>query len=110
VTIHPLPDIRRTIPGIAHEVELILSLALDRDPDRRPSAAAMGRSLDAWCSAQRQEGSPDRLQEHLAAIFPSTYQPTSISGEHTSFSNLRRSVVNGNGDSRRGILSRILGI
>jgi serine/threonine-protein kinase len=109
VTIHPLPDIRHHIPGIAHEIELILSLALDRDPDRRPTAAAMGRALDSWCSAQRQEGSPDRLQEHLAAIFPATYQPASISGEHTSFKNLRRSVVNGNGDPKRGLLSRILG-
>jgi eukaryotic-like serine/threonine-protein kinase len=109
VTVHPLPDIRHNIPGLAHEVELILSLALDKDPDRRPTASAMGRSLDAWCSAQRQEGSPDRLQEHLAAIFPATYQPTSVSGEHTSFKNLRRSLVDGNGDSRRGLLSRILG-
>jgi eukaryotic-like serine/threonine-protein kinase len=109
VTIHPLPDIRHHIPGIAHEIELILSLALDRDPDRRPTAAAMGRALDSWCSAQRQEGSPDRLQEHLAEIFPATYQPASISGEHTSFKNLRRSVVDGNGDPKRGLLSRILG-
>jgi serine/threonine-protein kinase len=109
VTINPLPDIRHRVPAIAHELELILSLALDRDPARRPSAAAMGRTLDAWCAAQRQEGSPDRLQEHLATIFPATYQPTSISGEHTSFSNLRRSVVDSNGDPRRGLLSRILG-
>ena len=109
VTIHPLPDIRRDVPGIAPELELIMSLALDKDPARRPSAAAMGRALDAWCSAQRQEGSPDRLQEHLAAIFPATYQPASISGEHTSFSNLRRSVVDGNGESRRGLLARLLG-
>ncbi len=110
VTIAPLPDIRELIPTLAPEVEGILSLALDKDPARRPSAAAMGRALDAWCSAQRKEGSPDRLQEHLAALFPTSYQPASLSGEHTSFSNLRRSIVNEDGTPRRGLIARIMGL
>ena len=110
VTIEPLPDIRERVPGIAPEVEGILTLALDKDPDRRPSAAAMGRALDAWCSSQRKEGSPDRLQEHLAEIFPATYQPASVSGEHTSFSNLRRSIVNADGSPKRGLMARIMGL
>ena len=106
VTIEPLPDIRERIPGLAPDVEGILSLALDKEPARRPSAAAMGRALDEWCSSQRKEGSPDRLQEHLAEIFPASYMPASISGEHTSFSNLRRSVVTADGTSRRGLIAR----
>ena len=110
VTIEPLPDIRERIPGLAPEVEGILSLALDKEPARRPSAAAMGRALDAWCSSQRKEGSPDRLQEHLAEIFPATYMPASISGEHTSFSNLRRSLVTADGTPRRGLIARIMGL
>ncbi len=110
VTIAPLPDIRERIPGLALEVEGILSLALDKDPARRPSAAAMGRALDAWCSSQRKEGSPDRLQEHLAEIFPATFQPASVSGEQTSFSNLRRSLVNADGTPRRGFIARIMGL
>jgi serine/threonine-protein kinase len=110
VAIHPLPDIRARIPGIAPELERVLYLALDKDPDRRPTAAAMGRALDAWCSAQRKEGSPDRLQEHLAQIFPTTYQPlTAESDEETSFKNLRRALVDAKGTARRGILSRIFG-
>ena len=110
VTIEPLPDIRERIPGLAPDVEGILSLALDKEPARRPSAAAMGRALDAWCSSQRKEGSPDRLQEHLAEIFPATYMPASISGEHTSFSNLRRSLVTADGTPRRGFIARIMGL
>ena len=109
VAINPLPDLRARVRGIAPEVERVLSLALDKDPDRRPTAALMGRALDAWCSSQRQEGSPDRLQEHLAKIFPTTYQPLTDPAEETSFKNLRRALVDGKGEKRKGLLARMLG-
>ena len=34
------------------------------------SAAALGRSLDAWTAARGAPGSPERLQAHLAELFP----------------------------------------
>src|SRR5687767_1439019 len=66
VAINPLPSIRQLVPDIAPELERILNRALEKDPAHRPTAATMGRALDLWCSEQRSEGSPDRLQEHLA--------------------------------------------
>jgi serine/threonine-protein kinase len=110
VAVEPLPDIREQVPDLSPELERILTRALEKDPGHRPTAAAMGRALDGWCISQHREGTPDRLQEHLAQIFPASYQPQSVSGEQTSFSNLRRSVVNGNGESRRGLFARILGL
>jgi eukaryotic-like serine/threonine-protein kinase len=91
VAVHPTPSIRARIPGVPAELERIIQAALDKDPSRRPSAASMGRDLDRWCEAQRVSGSPDMLQEHLAKMFPSTYQP-SRDGDRTSFSNLKRSA------------------
>ena len=93
VAVHPLPSIRATLPDLDPELEQIVMLALERDPARRPTAAAMGRALDDWCEAQNEIGSPDRLQAHLARLFPSTFRPQSrTSGETTTFKNLRRSI------------------
>jgi hypothetical protein len=65
-------------------------LALEKDPARRPTAAAMGHALDEWCLAQNEMGTPDRLQAHLQTIFPATYAPPSArSDEVSSFSTLR---------------------
>ena len=93
---HPVPSIGAHLPGVDPELEQILTLALERDPARRPTAAAMGRSLESWYGAQREFASPDRLQEHLARIFPSSYQARTRSAaeqdEHTSFSALRRAM------------------
>ena len=114
VAVHPTPNIRTRIPNIPAELERIIESALDKDPSKRPTAAHMGRDLDRWCEGQRVPGSPDMLQEHLAKMFPSTYQP-SRDGDRTSFSNLKRSakrVAAGHSSAsfslsgRNGLLSR----
>jgi serine/threonine protein kinase len=105
VAINPLPSIRAHLPQIDDELEQILSLALAREPALRPTAAAMGHALDQWCAAQREFGSPDRLQHHLAELFPATYEVRSLSADEelTTFSNLKRAARG------RGILGRIFG-
>ena len=103
VVARELPDLRRRIPGLDAELEQILALALEKDPVRRPTAAAMGRALDDWCVAQHKPGNPDRLQEHLQRIFPATYSPQSAPAEEkTDFSGLGRKTS-------RGFLARLLG-
>ncbi len=92
VAVHPTPNIRAKIPGIDPELEQIISVALNKDPALRPTAAAMGHDLDEWCAAQTQIPSPDRLHDHLAKLFPTTFQPAKHSGEKTSFSNLKKSA------------------
>ena len=112
VAIHPIPSIRAHVPDIDAELEQILQLALEKDPDRRPTAAAMGRALDNWCSVQQNVGTPDLLQEHLAQIFPSTYKAPTVIEPRTSFSNLRRSakLADESDDSRRkGFIERLFG-
>ncbi len=105
VAIDPLPSIRAHLPQIDDELEQILSLALSREAALRPTAAAMGHALDEWCAAQREFGSPDRLQQHLAELFPSTYEARSVAedAERTTFSNLKRAARG------RGILGRLFG-
>ncbi len=110
VAVDPLPSIRMRLPDIDPELEQILSLALERNPDRRPTASAMGHALDRWCSAQNDVGTPDRLEEHLARLFPGTFQPTTRQAgartpEHTSFSNLGAALRR----PHRGLLARLLG-
>jgi serine/threonine-protein kinase len=95
VTVRPLPSIRSALPGIAAGLEQILASALEREPGRRPTASAMARSLDRWCESQAVVATPDRLQEHLATIFPTSYQPAyehakRATERNTTFSNLRR--------------------
>jgi serine/threonine-protein kinase len=113
VAILPEPDVGAALPGIAPELARVLTAALARDPWRRPTAAAMGRALDEWCSAQQHVGTPDRLQEHLARVFPETYQsPTaaadvSPSEPKTTFSNLRQAARATR--RKRGVLGRLFG-
>jgi serine/threonine protein kinase len=92
VTWRPLRNIRDVVPSVPRAIEEILMAALDRDPARRPTAAAMGHALDRWCESQAVVASPDRLQEHLATLFPSTYRPSTASDELTGFSNFRRGL------------------
>jgi serine/threonine protein kinase len=103
VAVRPLPNIRDKVANIDPELEQILMQALERDPIRRPTAAAMGRALDQWCAAQQEMGTPDRLQEHLGRLFPASYSPPSSSGEQTSFKNLGDA-----GRSSKGLLARLL--
>ena len=90
VAVEPIPNLHSLIPGLDPELEQILVLALEKDPARRLTAAAMGHALDEWCVAQNEMGTPDLLQEHLQTIFPATYAPPSgRNGEVSSFSVLR---------------------
>jgi len=109
VAVLPTPNIRKRIPGIDPEIEQIISVALNKDPALRPTASAMGHDLDRWCAAQREVPSPDLLHEHLAKLFPTTYEPlTRHTAERTSFSNLKKSArrasatPNGNANGGNG--------
>lgn len=116
LAVRPLPAPRSILPDLDPELEAVLMMAIDRQPERRSTAAAMGQALDAWLAARRAHGSPDRLQAHLAALFPSTYQARSALGgeepsvegeEDTHFRNLERAVT---ATRRRGtLLGRLLG-
>jgi eukaryotic-like serine/threonine-protein kinase len=93
VAVLPTPNIRARIPGVDAQLERIISQALHKDPALRPTAAAMGQHLDRWCAAQREVPTPDMLHDHLAKLFPTTYQPlTQHPSEQTSFSNLKKSA------------------
>jgi len=93
VAVLPTPNIRKRIPGIDPALEHIISVALSKDPAQRPTAAAMGHQLDVWCASQDVAPSPDLLHEHLAKLFPTTYEPlTQHAAERTSFSNLKKSA------------------
>ncbi|MGH3042584.1 MAG: serine/threonine-protein kinase [Gaiellaceae bacterium] len=107
VTLKPIPSVRLHAPRVPPEIERTLTQALEREPARRPTAGTMGKTLDRWCEAQPIVSSPDRLQEHLAALFPSTYQPASQKSEFTQFSNFHRGL-RGRRPARR-LLSRLLG-
>ena len=111
VAVHPIPSLPQLIPGLDPELEQILVLALEKDPARRPTAAAMGQALDQWCAAQNELGTPDRLQAHLQTLFPATYQPPSARpGEHTSFSALReRTPLARAGSWWRRVVDRLAG-
>jgi eukaryotic-like serine/threonine-protein kinase len=97
VTWRPLPSVRELVPDIPRSIEEILTSSLDRDPNKRPTAAAMGRALDKWCESQAVVATPDRLQEHLATIFTESYQPPTASEELTHFSNFRRGLKRADG-------------
>ncbi|MEP6689933.1 MAG: serine/threonine-protein kinase [Gemmatimonadaceae bacterium] len=108
VTLKPIPSVRLVNPGVPPELDAIILAALSRDPAHRPTAAQMGRALDQWGESQRVVGTPDRLQEHLAALFPALHRRASIPADdeqRTSFSNFRGLRRRDN----RGLLSRILG-
>ena len=92
VAVHPLPSLKAIVPDIDPELERIINLALQKEPASRPSAHSMGRLLDAWVSSQKQVGTPDQMQDHLAMLFPTSFSPPTITGEQTAFSNLKGSV------------------
>ncbi|MGI8497705.1 MAG: serine/threonine-protein kinase [Gemmatimonadaceae bacterium] len=104
VTVRPLPNVRDIVPDIPAALEDVLSRALARDPSRRPTAAVMGKALDRWAETQAVVPSPDRLQEHLATIFPANYKLRSTSGAFTTFS----AFPSGRKNGTRGWMSRLL--
>src|SRR5687767_3730751 len=111
VTVHPLPSVRARVPQLPGEIEDVLTLALARDPNRRPTAAAMGHGLDRWIERQRPVPTPDRLQEHLATIFPTSHKRISGSSAKaetpTQFSNFKRGLRR---PRKVGFLTRLFGL
>jgi serine/threonine protein kinase len=85
VAVKPLPNPRTLIPDLDPELEQILLMALERDPERRSTAAATGQALDGWIATQQHAASPDQLQAHLANVFPSSYIPRTALTEGRSF-------------------------
>ncbi|MBX3133953.1 MAG: serine/threonine protein kinase [Gemmatimonadaceae bacterium] len=75
VVISPTPDIQSLLPLVDAGIRGIIGGAIAKEPRDRPSAAKLGQSLDKWNMAQGTPGSPERLQQHLAALFPESYQP-----------------------------------
>jgi serine/threonine-protein kinase len=75
VVVAPIPDVARYIPDIDPALAALFRAALSKDPARRPSAADFGRVLDQYCVLHREPGSPERLQGHLAELFPDSYSP-----------------------------------
>jgi serine/threonine-protein kinase len=75
VVIGPTPDLLRLLPTLDSGLRAIIGSAISKDPLQRPKAAALGHSLDSWCAARGTPGSPERLQSHLAQLFPDSYQP-----------------------------------
>jgi serine/threonine-protein kinase len=92
VAIAPLPSIRDLVTNLDSDLERIILAALERDPSRRPTAAALGQALDKWIVAQQEVATPDRLEAHLAKLFPSSYQPPTADEEDTDFTNLKSAL------------------
>lgn len=75
VVVNPTPDLATLLPHTDHTMRTIIAGALSKDSEFRPTAADLGRKLDRWCADQGTSGSPERLQAHLAELFPETYAP-----------------------------------
>ena len=76
VTIAPTPNVSRLIPDLDPSLAGLITLAISKDPMLRPNAAMLGITLDQWCVNRKMIGSPERVQAHLARLFPTTYSPS----------------------------------
>ncbi len=83
VTVAPTPNVTRLLPEVDAGLSGLIALAISKDPMLRPNAAMFGLALDQWCARQKTIGSPERLQEHLARLFPATYSPP-VEARHES--------------------------
>lgn len=92
VAVAPLPSLRDLVTNLDEGLERIILAALERDPSRRPTAAALGQALDGWVSDQQEVATPDRLEAHLAKIFPGSYRPPTAEEEDTDFTNLKSAL------------------
>jgi len=105
VVVAPVPDVARKIPSVDPSLAALLRVALSKGPADRPSAADFGRVLDQFCFAHREPGSPERLQSHLAVLFPDSYRPpTEMSAATGSSSSPPRAR------HRASLVRRILGL
>lgn len=75
VVVGPSPDLSLRLPDADPGIQEMITESIAKMPSQRPSAAVLGRRLDGWCAARGTPGSPERLQAHLAELFPETYRP-----------------------------------
>ncbi len=104
VVVAPVPDVSRYIPGIEPSLDALLRAALSKAPEQRPSAADFGRVLDQYCVTHREMGSPERLQAHLAEMFPDSYRPPTEPTPALAASS------SGEGRKSQSFVRRILGL
>ena len=101
VVLRPLPDLRSRITDLDPDLDALLQLSLQRNPAERATAAQLGSLLDQWISAQhdRSGASPDWLQNHLAEIFPTTFEarfeadPAAVQAASEVFKKKRGSII-----------------
>lgn len=84
VVLSPSPDLTLRLPHADPDIQALITQAISKDPQARPNAATLGRALDQWCTRNRTPGSPERLQAHLAELFPENYQPPTRSTEQVT--------------------------
>ncbi|MDH5235240.1 MAG: serine/threonine protein kinase, partial [Gemmatimonadota bacterium] len=72
----PSPDLTLRLPNADPVIQDLITRAIDKHPRARPNAATLGHALDSWLVSRGAPGSPERLQAHLAEIFPESYQPS----------------------------------
>ena len=75
VVLGPSPDLSLRLPDADPMIQELIAAAIRKEPQERPNAQALGRALDAWCADRGTPGSPERLQAHLAELFPESYRP-----------------------------------
>ncbi len=93
VAVLPTPNIRTRIPGSTPSSSTSSRLRSARIPRSARQRRLWATISIAWCAAQEHVPSPDLLHDHLAKLFPTTYQPlTQQPAERTSFSNLKKSA------------------
>ncbi len=111
VVVAPVPDVARYIPGIHRSLEGLLRAALSKGPAERPGAADFGRALDQYCVSHRETGSPERLQAHLAELFPDSYRPpTESTGNTSATTSAKGGARERTQGSKPSLVRRILGL
>src|SRR5439155_9144540 len=83
VAVQPLPNLRARITTLDKGLEDVLLMALQRSPSRRATASQLASALDSWIAEQNEYASPDKLQAHLAHLFPKSYTPRTRTDEET---------------------------
>jgi eukaryotic-like serine/threonine-protein kinase len=83
VVLNPSPDLSMRLPDADPGIQKLVAEAIAKDPSGRPTAAALGRALDSWCSQRGTPGSPERLQAHLVELFPEQYKAPTRGNENT---------------------------
>jgi serine/threonine protein kinase len=73
VVLGPTPDLRDRLPAVDGAMQGLISIAIAKDPLDRPNASTLGKALDDWNATRGTPGSPDRLQGHLASLFPQQF-------------------------------------